>query len=424
MHDPSPAQQPVPPPPDLPPSGGRSVRSRWIIGVAGLVSVLIVVNVVLVQILFAGTANEPVIAAGAGEFEVAESTTYEYAEPILDVDPDGEVTFPVHYGADFLPAFGQGNIWGHSIRVFIDAALTVEVPEAVAIDYEPWDNQFVVRPPRGGGVSAGNSLMGGEFYLSRSGEWGLSDEYFVVEYRDRDTGATLERPLVTRVTVAVQTPRPEVASFRVDDEGVGHITWSEVDGAANYYVVRVGGRQGVELIGMTSNTTWSTIEQDESVQEARARFEADRTDPGVLEQNRALRQHRYATGEDRLRDEDSLDVAEAELDPLTVGVIAVVGSRASAMTIAATGAETAALPRELATNAARELGVTSSDVNTVDQIPTDIPMTMTDGRTVLRAVLIDPDDVWEDETAAGRTIKRVPFRVDGTLLRGIYSIGE
>lgn len=420
----SPAEPTAPPPPD---PARRSTRKVWTIFAAVVVPVLIIANVVTVKAVLGDdpgggetASDDQVIAASGVDFEMVESSSYEYAEPLLDLDPTAELTFPAHYDADGLMGFSLANAWGHAIRVFIDPGLTVEVDGVADVDYVPGDEEFVVRPPPWSGVSAYNPQVGGMMYLSRPGAWGLSDEYFVVEYLDQDTGAELERPLVTRFTVAMETPRPEAASFEVDEDGVGHFAWTEVEGASNYYVIRIGGRRDIELIGMTADTTWSTIEQDEDVQEALAELAEDREASGVLEQNRALRQ--YTTSEDELRDQDTLDVEAAELTPLTIGVLAVVGSETSAMTIAATGDDTGALPEGLAYNAATELGVFPRDVETVDQIPTHIPVTTADGRTVLRTVILELDDMWEDATAtADRPITRIPFRVDGTLLRGVYS---
>ncbi|HZL07297.1 MAG TPA: hypothetical protein VFE45_18080, partial [Coriobacteriia bacterium] len=407
-----------------------------------MIPLLIVANIVVIRAVTGdgsdGETNTSVSGRNGADvttvagFEMVQSDAYEYAEPRLDVSPTSEFTFPAHYDPAEMPGYDiLYSRTQHAIGVFIDQGLTIEAPDA-HVSYDEWAEEYVISANDSMDLGAYDMNMSSRVLLSPAGLWGFGDEYFVVEYLDQTKGAPLEKPLVTRFTVERDTPKPETASFSVDDQGVGHFTWAPVEGASEYYVIAVGGLFEVELVGRTTETTLSTIEQDQDVQDALADLKQDRYASGVVVQNGAFRQ--YEKSEDELRDFTALDLGDAEeLFPVAFGVVAVVDGEPSSIRIAATGADTNVLPESVAFNAADEMQVWSRYVETFDQIPTHFPVTMSDGRTALRAVILDVDNITNGEVItadvddAGNYSNRqthvsieVPYRIDGTLLGGTY----
>lgn len=366
------------------------------------------------------------LAAGEAEVQQVDLGAPEFDEVILDVAPTHEFSFPIEWALEDLPdAPGDQGV----VQVFADPQLTVPARDAIA--HVSWNGTISVSPPNHellAFVPDFDDPFGEreEVPLNADGEWGIHDRYYIAEYRDRSTGEALPEPRVTAFTVddgeqAVQS------SVRVDDDGVAHFSWDAVDGADEYYVVRADDL-GLDIIGTTSGTAWSSIEQDADVQEALGATDVLERDIDAM--NQAFTVGLF--GEDDAADgftNDGLAVAPG------FGVVAVTDGEVGPLAVQPGADLVSRLPAGEAFNAAEEMGVTGGEIETLDQLPTSYPVSLADGSTVVRPLTYDADGITEADIRTGteddagnititgsRIDYRIPYRVVGTMFTDTYTV--
>lgn len=382
--------------------------------------VLLIVTAI-VLLIGAAAAGYILTNRSEGSFnQFSENLPYKYTKSILNVDPTREFNFKISYDPYELEGVDVklGN-YSDIIEVYCEPSLTFKALDAMVANRS---GKFVISPwPYGA-----TSVFGDEsLYLSKPGEWGFSDEYYIVQKYSK-TGKKLEKPIVTRFTVQKNMSKP-VVSFNVDEKGVGHFSWKPVENATRYYIVKMSEDGSfIRTLGSTTKTEWTTIEQDDYVQ----RDLADNRD--VLMQNVDFQRFKYS--EDQLHSKsDTILVEEQGMTKNIYGVVAVSDQDMSPASIIGGDVIEKRLPHCKATNAMIELGIKGSNIKTIDEFPTQMPITMCDGSTVLRPLIIDVDNVRigeiiyatqeDDGTYTNRRevdICIIPYTIGGTMLQGDY----
>jgi|GEM_PF-1575561 len=377
----------------------------------------------------AGLVRDDAGGGDAGGAEVAQAALGdpEFDEVLLDIEPTHVFTIPIGWQPEELPdAPGIDGV----VQVFADAQLTV--PAADATPIVTWDGEISISPPSYALPAtvpdfADPFADGTQIELNAEGEWGLYERYYIAEYRDRKTGEQLPEPRVTAFTVAGDGPAVPFAT-RVDEQGVGHFSWDEVEGADEYLVVRADD-MGVQVVGTTTGTAWTTVEQDADIQEALAAED-------VLEREIFRMNGDFET--DLFNQDDAVDGFTNTGGIATApgfGVVAVVDGEPGPLAVQPGGDLVRQLPAIIAMNAADEMGVSPGDVDTLDQLPTTYPVSLADGSTVVRPITYDADGITDAEVLTGteddagnvtltgkRIDYRIPYRVIGTMFTGTYTV--
>ena len=99
------------------------------------------------------------------------------------------------------------------------------------------------------------------------GEWGNYGKYYLVRYRDFNTGEKLEKPVITIVQVKGEIEEAPKIQFFIDERGLGGFQWNPVEGADKYMVFSVkkedssnagsGGYRNVSEVAITDQTSWT-----------------------------------------------------------------------------------------------------------------------------------------------------------------------
>ena len=260
----------------------------------------------------------------------------------------------------------------------------------------------------------------------------MSNQYYIAMYRDRQTGEPLAKPSVSMFTVDTGVPAP-AASFDLDENGGVQFSWSAVEGATNYYVVKlVSPTSGdgpllteASILADTTETTWNSTDSTE---------ETHRSGGDVLAQNYSFATVRQT--EDDLHDPDFAPIGDGTFpDEHLFGIVAQTDKGLSSMSVIDTSGLAEVAPISEAFNAMKEMmGTGLRRVDAPDQLPTQMPVTMADGHTALRPVLWshdltegtlqvgDEDDDGNITWTGSRAYYRVGYRIAGTLISGDYSI--
>ncbi|WP_213280765.1 transglutaminase domain-containing protein [Cellulomonas hominis] len=422
---PPPPQPPAPAPaPGAARPGRRGRVAAWTAGGVAVALVLVTGGVLAVRGLSGTDEPQGADAVAAGPADLGDA---EFADVQLGVPRDHEFALPVEWQLEDL---ADAPLTDDVVQVYVDPRLTVVAEDAMTS--VGWDGALHVKPSDSA-VTA--TLLVGDLFddqdgveVNEAGTWGLYETYYIAEYRDRATGAPLDEPRVTAFTPETELPTTPFA-VRVDGDGVGHFSWEPVDGAEEYYVVKVD-ELGMSVIGTSTGTSWTTIEQDDDVQEALAA--EDLLDQEVIQMNRLL-ESSIVTEDDAL-DGLTSTVDDPAADP-AFGVMAVTEEGFSPVAPVNGADLVSRLPSVIAFNAAEEMGVQGNHLDTVDQLPTQYPISLADGTTVLRPIAYDPDRV---ETAdivvsttddAGNIVAsrrethyRIPFTVVGTMFADQYTV--
>jgi transglutaminase-like putative cysteine protease len=347
---------------------------------------------------------------------------YDYTKPSLNIKPDNTFNFKINYDPMKVKGVDIAKRYSDCIEVYCEPSLTFKALDAF-VNHQ--GNKFIIKP-KSNAVSS--SYDNSTVKLSKPGEWGLSDEYFIVQKLDPKTGEKLKKPIVTRFTVKKDIAKP-VISFTVDDKGVGHFTWKPVSNASNYYIIKMQeDSPAINILGSTAKTEWTTIEQDENLQKYLARGDE------LSSQNYNFKRFNYS--EDDQRDpKHVIPEDKRRVDKNIYGVMAVTDQSASALTVIGADEIEKRLPYCKAYNAITELKANVRDIKTFDLIPTQIPITLADGTTVLRPITLNVDKIRKgekilaDQDKKGNISNRrvvatcvIPYTIEGTMFKGEYRI--
>lgn len=359
----------------------------------------------------------------------------QFASVQSNVERDHKFTLTPTYSLATLQVDGRQAYPSDAVGVFLDPLLRMPAPDSVVIDQ---GGPLLVLPNTEPVV--GRDVHESVVNLSVGDQWGFSDRYYIAEYLDA-AGARLPTPTVTAFTVPTDVPATSVA-FAADSQGVGHFSWDPVKDATRYYIVSltktpadgaIPARSDVLLMGDTKETSWTTIEQDGDVQKSLADAVDNPYASGVLRQNKTF--PTYLRAEDAQHGDGGVTAADVPKE-VAYGVIAKTPAGLSPIALLAEDL-TGTLPVVPASNAASAMGTDGKDVHTAAQLPTKMPVTMSDGRTVLLPMHYAVDAMIATEMTlgtrddSGKVTKtgtderyRVTYTVAGTLFTGGYTLDE
>lgn len=160
--------------------------------------------------------------------------------------------FPFELGFDIDEAGVES--FGDIFNIYLDSDMTCGA--GANCSYDEDTNTVTVEPPTNDNMSISGSTMASDeekqiieqyvksdddFYLFETDEndrWGNANKYYMVLYRDLETGEVLDKPLVTVFSVKGELDAPTNFRYSQTDYGEAKFTWDEVYGADYYLVVR------------------------------------------------------------------------------------------------------------------------------------------------------------------------------------------
>lgn len=158
----------------------------------------------------------------ASQEKNASQEKYEYAEPLYNVPNDYNFVFE-----NLTDAFMEQNEWD-CFKVYYDSSL--EGNGYVDIEmYKDYENNSLTIAPR---LTFSYELDSGKL---DDGTWGTRSKFYLVQYKDLETGEDLEKPIVTIFTMANDLNTPTI-SQGIALDGYYQLSWDAVEGA-DYYEV-------------------------------------------------------------------------------------------------------------------------------------------------------------------------------------------
>jgi len=365
----------------------------------------------------------------------------QYAAPYTDVPRDQVFSFPVSYD----PKEAGVEYYTDMYRVFLDAGLTIEVNAFYDhLGRESENSRIVISPPdsypsvavypafpdpENGDVvyiTDDPEYINQEYALSH---WGQFSQMYIVQYRDPETGEKLGKPVATLVLLAPGTLDAPTVAFSTTEDGRAAMSWDEVPGATSYLVVRIGTYNDMLdsafPIAWTSDTTW-TAEGDRSYMNFYFSANEETEDEALSgvtlspETEREIIEEIEKEYEVDLSDFSFEDNDSVESHYYTVLAmndaheLSCVGNLIKAADIRGS------LPYTLARNTIRQ---EDEDMlyraETIGLLPSHLPVTMCDGKTVERLIVYDFDNIVVSEQYSR---VEIPYMVEGTTFTGSISV--
>ncbi len=246
----------------------RTRKTLLIVGACVIVPVLLItIAVTAIRASFAGAQadllTEVVSSSEAG---------YAYTEPMLDLDPESRITFPVDFDWDSALA-EAGGMENWAFELYLDPTLTrfgrawvYQSSPGAPLEIHPFESNRVHG-------AAGDSAAVMPEQVGTSA-WGLQPEYYLVRKIDAQ-GNQLDTPVVTKVSAEKRFEAPVVSASVNPADGIVELSWDAVPGANNYVVVGSAGIRTetdeyryYSLLGSTDTTTWSSKDQIERLSPA------------------------------------------------------------------------------------------------------------------------------------------------------------
>ncbi|GAA1824777.1 DUF2510 domain-containing protein [Agromyces salentinus] len=359
---------------------GRRRRGLLIGGIAtGAAIALVAGTLTVVAVTQAG--GSPSNVAGVENLD----DRYEWTQPMLGLERNHHFEVPAAYDLDAIapdyvepdPETGYYDR-AFAVAVYTDPALTRRA-EASVIQFDPGE------PITVSAHEMETTVEDIRFKSAGLDEWGLHDEYFLVQRLDED-GTPLPKPRVTPFTVAHELEAP-VASFSTDAAtGDLRVRWNEVADATEYLVYTSSmdtenGFRVERVLATTAETEWTSA--DQAVENDGAPF--------VLTQNEDM----------RLFDGSSADNILAgwgdggRTEYYDFGVIATDGTQYSPFRAYDALEVAGSLPYEIAFDASRNAKQwgPSGYVEGIENVQTSVYFTSLDGMTRATVATIDPAGV-------------------------------
>lgn len=229
---------------------------------------------------------------------------YDLQPPQRNLEADHEFDFDLDDGVDLgLENIGDEATGDYSVadatgaaRVFVDGALTQEIPVDVSQTNDGETNRLQVEPAHvvcwdtsKGYDYEGDDVFHADTLKGAWGRWYGFGGYYLVLYTGSD-GKPLDKPQVTYFTVKDdvtdadnQIAAPQNVQFAVQDDGGLGISWDKVDGAKEYKVYMKtidptlkdpSESVTLSLLATTSDTSINTLDFD-PVTESRRQRAAD-----------------------------------------------------------------------------------------------------------------------------------------------------
>ena len=151
----------------------------------------------------------------------ADSEDYRYTEPMFNLAKDYKFSYDVgsgYFANEQTPGFA----------VFCDSDLENSVNVTIDRDYD--NNKVTIVP---------TVVFQFQDHLTKEIDytWGDMSKFWLVQYRDTQTGDELDKPLVTVFTIARDLNTPTLKQS-VGEDGYYKLSWTPVDGADYYDVYK------------------------------------------------------------------------------------------------------------------------------------------------------------------------------------------
>ena len=151
----------------------------------------------------------------------ADSEDYRYTEPMFNLAKDYKFSYDVgsgYFANEQTPGFA----------VFRDSDLEKSVDITIDRDYD--NNKVTIVP---------TVVFQFQDHLTKEIDytWGDMSKFWLVQYRDTQTGDELDKPLVTVFTIARDLNTPTLKQS-VGEDGYYKLSWTPVDGADYYDVYK------------------------------------------------------------------------------------------------------------------------------------------------------------------------------------------
>ena len=377
---------------------------------------------------------------------------YTYGEPIEGIGRTDSMEFQLGYDP-----YGLGiEYWTEIYALYEDPELTQRLGSTFFYDEET--KTLTLSAPETGvpclittsslDVETVNRYPHNIYYLYDKGDgtsWGNLGTAYLACYKDRETGETLDEPVVSIITFKGEIEEAPKLTYSITEDGRPEFSWNAVEGAEEYMVCRTdrteeSGYGSLRVLGITSETTWTT---------APAEFDSWTTTNNNFKT--------YQVSEDDWKDEYGTDRYLETYGEDAVGkpqyptgeytseygicVIAVNQEGCSMISNVYDNEELASnLPYAPASNAEKENGVYHyTDAYTkVDELPTYDYVTMCDGYTVTKLIDYQTEKAYiqnnryiyvDEETGEyvrGETLPclNIPYHVQGTPFYYEFSIAD
>lgn len=405
---------------------------------------------ILVSVCAAGTygqAEEEYVAAAylaAGlqdKYGEKSIYPYTYGEPIEDLGRDEAITF--HLGYD-IADLGI-NKWTEVFALYGDADLTKEIGATYSFDGEtglmtltPSQNSTLYKIQMDGlYVATIEKYPHSNYSLFDKGagnDWGNLGTMYLASYRDKETGARLEKPEVSIVTVRGEIEEAPRLNYSITEDGRPVFFWNEIEEAGEYFICQtVKGKNNnspayLRVLDITEETSWMPedvkYELYMKTNEEFRTYEVSEDDwKNAANYDKYMEQY----GEPGVPQYDNSAIAREE----GICVIAVNAEGTSMISNEFSNEELApSLPYQVAGNAEKENGFEAFAMTyeSVEKLPSYDYITMCDGYTSMklidyqtqkaylqdvRFVMLDTDT---GELTGAQTLSCliIPYRVEGT----------
>lgn len=329
------------------------------------------------------------------------NTTVIYEEPQVLLDEDHTFSFSISETASDTIK-DEGYTKDSLFRVYVDADLTQELEVRSHIK----EGNVIINPPND---SVLTSYKGNEYHFSDRSHWGLYHHFHLVQYFDLETGNALETPIVTIFTVDNPIETPVVTSIVYEDDRSFTISWDDIDIADEYYLIRIDFNAyyapSVHILDSTEKTTWnSTVDGDDLENAQTEVFRA------------------YAFSED---EQYTMDLENWWQDDTVFSIGSIFGiatreynSLSNISYFDTTQHQRESLVCQSAAFASQEIAF-SENLETIEDIPYQLPVSACSGNTVHAEVLLDTDKA----TVEGDTLL-VPYTFENSTLQGSFYISS
>lgn len=201
----------------------------------------------------------------------APTTVYEYTEPMYNLPKDYCFVY------ECAPAYAEasGGRYSNDFAIYLDSVFseytlydTLPVSDLRRTDTGfGYEGTITIRP----GYSPASKLLVREEYKTEPyTDWGNAAKYWLVQYRDTQTGEWYERPRVTVFTIKHELDAPTI-HMNISDKGRASLEWDAVPGADSYTVYfrlvpdkgGIGAPQSsLQRWGEVDSTTYTALNTD------------------------------------------------------------------------------------------------------------------------------------------------------------------
>ncbi len=397
-------------PTPTPPSAKKSRKKALLFGGIGALVALIILGAIFI----------PRIIQSIQLAQLDSGLPYIYKPTMENLERSDKLEFPL----GFEPTENKDaplDRYSEYVQVYSDEAFTKPAIDTLTVYTGTNGKKLSIVPsPSVDLTKAYDVRTSQKVELAKDREWGIHEKYYVVQYADFSSGKKLEKPIVQPFTVKHELATPQVR-YTVGDDGNITFSWDKVDGAKAYVITRINrlsASGGANVYGMVdSNTTsWST--------------KSETTNLEGFTQNRIIATNK-TQDDTQNQSVGSIDAkAFTREDNVDIAVFAATETQVSGYKSVDTVALRSQAPSSFATNTARSLNIeVAGEVTDINDIPANVPVILSDGRTAMQAISINVDDVSISERGlvdidAGRyvTTLNVPYTVKGTGLSWTYRV--